>query len=87
MRCYVITYDLIKQKNYEILWQAIKTLGVWAKITESTWAVKTEKSAKEIRDYLSQYIDSDDRIFVVRSGVEAAWKNSICSNEWLRNNL
>ncbi len=87
MKCYIISYDLVNQKNYEELWKAIKKYHSWAKITESTWAVQTESSAKQIRDNLSQFLDQDDRIFVIKSGAEAAWKNCICKNEWLKNNL
>lgn len=87
MKCYIISYDLVYQRNYENLWNAIKSYSYWAKITESTWAVKTDRSAAEIREHLSGCTDADDRIFVIKSGVEAAWKNAICKNEWLKNNL
>lgn len=87
MKCYIISYDLVNQRNYEELWEAIKKYPGWAKITESTWAVKTEHSAKQIRDDLSQFLDQDDRVFVIKSGIEAAWRNCICRNEWLQNNL
>lgn len=66
---------------------AIKSYGTWAKIVDNTWAIVTEKSAKEVRDHLSSLIGSDGRIFVVKSGVEAAWKNAICTNEWLKKNI
>ena len=87
MVCYIISYDLVKERKYEKLYEAIKTYDNWAKITESTWAVITDETAKEVRDHLSQHIDGDDRLIVVRSGGEAAWKNTICSNEWLQKNL
>ncbi len=86
MVCYIISYDLVKDKNYEKLYEAIKSFG-WAKITESTWAIITDKSAKELRDHLTKFIDSNDRLFVIKSGVEAAWRNVICNNEWLKTNL
>jgi hypothetical protein len=87
MKCYIISYDLVNQRDYESLHKAIKSYSGWAKITESTWAVKTDNTAKEIRDHLSEFLDQDDRVFVIKSGVEAAWRNSICKNEWLKNNL
>lgn len=87
MKTYIITYDLIQNKNYNLLYSAIKTYNKWAKVTESTWAVVTEKSAKEIRDHLGSVTDTDDRLFVIKSGVEAAWRNTICKNEWLKDNL
>ena len=87
MACYIISYDLRKSKDYKSLYKAIKSYSGWAQITESTWAVVTAKSAVEVRNHLSSVMDNDDRLFVVKSGVEAAWRNSRCKNEWLKENL
>lgn len=87
MKTYIITYDLIKDKDYGSLHDAIKKYSKWARVTESTWAVVTSKKASEIRDDLKQVMDSDDRLFIIKSGVEAAWRNSRCKNEWLKENL
>lgn len=88
MTCYIVSYDLVgKNKDYEALYTAIKNYGGWAHISESTWAVVTDNSAVEVRDALKRCLDSDDRIFVIKSGVEAAWSNVICNNEWLKDNL
>lgn len=87
MKTYIITYDLVKDRDYNSLHEAIRKYSKWARITESTWAVVTNKSAAEIRDDLKQVMDSDDRLFVVKSGVESAWRNSRCKNEWLKENL
>lgn len=87
MPCYIISYDLQKHGDYESLYKAIKAYGTWARITDSTWAVVTEETATQVRDYLAQYLHSDDRLFVVKSGVAAAWRNVRCKNEWLKKNL
>lgn len=87
MKTYIITYDLRNNRDYASLHEAIKQYSKWAKITESTWGVVTSKSASEIRDNLRSVMDSDDRLFVLKSGVEAAWRNSICKNDWLQENL
>jgi CRISPR/Cas system-associated endoribonuclease Cas2 len=88
MSCYIVSYDLRKPgRNYDSLYSAIKTYTKWARINESVWAVVTPQSAVQIRDYLGQFMDSNDRLFVVKSGVEAAWRQSICKNEWLKENL
>ena len=87
MTCYLISYDLRKEKNYESLYEIIRSYSKWARITESTWAVVTTKSAVEIRDHLANVMDSDDRLFVLKSGVEAAWRNSRCRSDWLKDNL
>lgn len=85
--CYIINYDLNKSKDYESLYEAIKSYGTWAKILKSCWAVVTTKSASEVRDHLLKVMDSDDGIFVIKSGKEAAWRNVECSSDWLKEHL
>lgn len=87
MKCYIITYDLRKFRNYDALYFAIKSYGTWGKITESTWAIVTNQSTAEIRNYLLNFIDNDDRLFVIKSGGEAAWQNTIAENHWLQQHL
>lgn len=87
MPSYVISYDLRKERDYDSLYDAIKAYGTWARITESTWAIATSESAKDVRKYLLEFMDADDRLFIVKSGVEAAWSNTRCRNEWLQKNL
>jgi hypothetical protein len=88
MSCYIITYDLMRPgKDYSSLIQAIKSYGTWGKITESCWAIVSTSSASAIRDFLSQHIDINDRLFVIKSGGEAAWRNAIASTDWLKRNL
>lgn len=84
-KCYIITFQLLRDPS--IIIAAIKSYGTWAKITDTTWAVVTTKSATDIRNHLNAIIAEGERIFVIKSGVEAAWHNSACTNEWLRKNL
>ncbi len=87
MNTYIISYDLISGGSYDMLYKEIKDYGIWAKITESLWAIKTNESAVDVRNKLSNHIPEKSRLFVIKSGVESAWKNAICSNEWLKENL
>lgn len=85
---YIITYDLrAPGRNYEAVYSKLKSYGIWARITESTWAVVTDQSAVQVRDALIALTDPNDRIFVIKSGVEAAWRNARCKSEWLKNRL
>ncbi len=84
MSCYIISYDLNKNKDYGSLYSAIKSYGNWAHINESVWAVVTDKTAVAIRDHLLETIDNDDQIFVVKSGTDAAWRKTICNSDWLK---
>lgn len=84
---YIISYDLRKVKDYNGLYAAIKSYENCRKILESLWGICTTKSAPDIRDHLSDYMDKDDGLFVIKSGGAAAWKKILCSNQWLKSNL
>ncbi len=87
MDCYIINYDLRNARDYDKLYDAIKSYGTYAHILESTWAIVTSKKASEVRNYLEKYIDKDDGIFVIKSGTEAAWRKVICRDKWLKDHL
>ena len=86
--CYIIIYDLrAPGRDYNSLYEAIKAYGTWGKISESAWAIVTTEDSVTVRDYLLRYMDSNDRLMVIKSGQEAAWKNAIAKNDWLQLNL
>ena len=88
MNCYIVTYDLCQpRRDSTMLYNALKTFPAWGKVTESTWAIVSSLSASEIRDKLLHYIDSNDRLFVIKSGKEAAWNRALANNQWLKENL
>ncbi len=66
----------------------MKEYPAWAKITDSTWAiVSPHERAKDIRNDLEDLIGKEGRIFVIKSGTEAAWNNLRASNQWFKKNL
>jgi hypothetical protein len=85
MACYVVTFDAI---DIETIRTRLKTLSAYCPIHPHAWAVVTDKTAVQLRDFLSQGFPTS-RIFVVRSGTEAAWLNAYGekNNEWLKKNL
>ena len=49
----IITYDLCSPgRNYDDLYEKIKSYGTWAHICESTWIISTTDSCSDIRDNL-----------------------------------
>ena len=86
---YIITYDVANSEDFDYgdLMKAIKAYGVWAHITESTWAVVTDEAASTIANYLLGFMPENSRVFVVRSGSEATWSNVICRDSWLKKRL
>lgn len=83
MAVYQINYDLRKQRNYEALYERLKSYPSRSRPLESCWIISTSQSASEIRDYLIGAMDKDDRLLVTRLSGEAAWKN--ISDEASRN--
>lgn len=89
MNTYLIGYDLNKSgQDYDSLIEQIKTLGSWWHCLDSTWIVKSNLSATDIRDKLSAYIDSNDELLVAKLSGEAAWTgfSKECA-DWLKENL
>jgi len=88
MSAYIVCYDLqVPGKNYQPLYDKIKSYGTWARVTESNWVVVSDMTATQVRDDLLSVMDSNDRLFVVKSGRAAAWTNVRCKNEWLKAQL
>lgn len=87
MATHLIGYDLNKNKDYTELIAAIKTLGPWWHHLDSTWVVKTNLTAKQVRDALGPHIDGDDELLVVDvTGRARAWKGfSKRGSDWLHN--
>jgi len=84
---YIINYDLAEGGDYDSLIEAIKSYGTWAHLTESCWAIVTDKTASDVRDHLVQLLTPGSRLIVIKSGSVGSWRNVICSNEWLKKNL
>ena len=63
--------------------------GTYCPIHDNAWAVVTVSNAAQIRDTLTPLLGPADRVFVIRSGTEAAWIRSYGekNTEWLKANL
>ena len=85
-KTYIITFEVSPQ-YLDGLISAIKSYGTWARITSNTWAVTTTGNAISVRNYLRGFITNEDRIFVIKSGYEAAWWNVHSTSDWLKKNL
>jgi hypothetical protein len=60
-----VTYDLIKTKDYEAVYKAIKSLGNWAKVTESNWYVNSAYTTEQAARIVRAAMDNDDKLIVV----------------------
>ena len=66
MGTFWVSYDLVKEKDYERLFARLRQLGA-KKVLLSMWALKGDYTCTNLRDDLRQYIDSDDRLVVIES--------------------
>lgn len=89
MKTYMIGYDLNRPgQDYATLHDAIKALGIWWHCLDSTWLVKSNRSAENIRDTLTPHVDANDEVLVASLTGESAWTgfDQKCSG-WLTNNI
>lgn len=85
MKLYQINYDLRKQRNYDALYERIRSYDAWCRALESCWMVATHQTAEQIYDYLTPALDDDDGIFVARLKGEAAWRGlSKDASNWVK---
>lgn len=89
MSFYMINYDLVQPgQNYDDLIKAIKSYSAWCHVLESCWIVKSDLQPSSIRDALTQYLDANDKILVIKVSVPAAWRGlSKEISDWIKDNL
>ncbi|MGI8838297.1 MAG: SinR family protein [Pyrinomonadaceae bacterium] len=92
MKTYLVGYDLnAPGKNYDPLLKALREdfEGYYWHHLDSTWIIKTDLSATEIRDKLKPpLIDGNDELLVVRlQGNWATWGISEKGSQWLHSNM
>ncbi|MCT4214970.1 hypothetical protein HZP46_05730 [Elizabethkingia anophelis] len=87
-RTYIIIFELDDNAHNKDLIDYLKSFSAWARITDNSFAIKVKDlKAKEIRNELLKYKGDSGRIFVIKSGVEAAWSNVRGRNQWFKDNL
>lgn len=70
----LVSYDLIQPvRNYVELYEILQKIN-YAKPLESVWLIKTNESAKSMRDLLGNIVDANDKLYVVDiTGKDSAW--------------
>lgn len=89
MTCYIVSFQAKELPVRQSLRALLKTYSSYCPINNTCWAIVTDQKATEIRDYLKSALSDGDRVFVVRSGSEASWRNAISDkhSDWLKKNL
>jgi len=78
----IVTYDLCKPEtsaDYKELIDRIKQY-THCKLMESCWLISTSWTCAQVREDLSQHIDSNDRLFVANLTGEASWIGKMLSS-------
>jgi hypothetical protein len=83
---YIVVIHPLGTFDEMAFFNAIQGFQVWGRITENTYIVNSKLAPLEIHNLLSKYA-INCRIFISRITSPAAWSNTICSNEWIQNNL
>ena len=85
---YIVTFEPVLPLVAAVITKQLETFPAHCQIHAYAWAVSTDWNAVQVRDYLMK-IAPTAKIFVVRSGTEAAWFNSYGANydEWLKKYL
>lgn len=89
MRTILVAYDLNRPgQDYSGLYKALKAAPLWWHYLDSTWLLRTEESAVQVRDRLSLHFDGGDELLVIDvTGTEVAWEGfEQRPSQWIRDN-
>ena len=89
MTVFVISYDLRQPgRDYEKLFEKIKSLGTWWHCQTSTWMVVSDLTALQIATALWAVMDQNDRLLVNPVAPGSAWAgfDEDCV-AWIKHNL
>lgn len=89
MTTYIVTFEVNDATRRSALKDKLKMYGVYCPINENCWAIVSEQTPTQIVDYLATVLVAQDRIFAIRSGTQAAWRNAYGekNSEWLKERL
>ncbi|CAN1533800.1 hypothetical protein MCEMIH15_01485 [Caulobacteraceae bacterium] len=83
MAYFVVTYDLIQQKDYETLTDELTRIG-GEKAALSVWLVEQNLSALEMRKHLQGFVDDDDKLIVVEFSKKPSWTKAFTKGvDWI----
>ena len=89
MTTYIVTFEVSDASKKNDLKEKLKQYNGYCPIHDNCWAIGSEQTPAQIRDSLGETLSESDRIFVIRSGTYAAWRNTYGpkNSEWLKERL
>jgi CRISPR-associated endonuclease Cas2 len=74
MSAFVVTYDLHQPgQKHKQLTEHLESYPTHWHLQRSVWVIVTNQKAKELADSLLQFLDSNDKLLVLRLSGDAAW--------------
>lgn len=88
MATLLVTYDLNKPgKDYGDVLKIVKDQAAWARLSESSYAIKTNLSPHALYKKFEPYIDNNDQIYIITLSKPFWGLGTKEVNDWLENNL
>lgn len=90
MTTYIVTFEVNDSSRRESLKGKMREhYSAVCPIHEHCWAIVSEQTPSQIREFLDEKLLAEDRIFIIRSGTHAAWRNTYGekNSEWLKERL
>jgi hypothetical protein len=78
LKLYLITYDLLLPEPYESLKIRLGSLGA-RQVLDRAWALRSTRTATELKNELRGFVDSRDRIVVTEVGAEWASRRAMAN--------
>lgn len=89
MTTYIVTFEVNNSSRMSLLKEKMKEYGAYCPIHGNCWAIQSEQTPAQVREFLDEDLIAEDRIFVIRTGTHAAWRNTYGekNSEWLKERL
>ncbi len=89
MPCYIVTYEINDPQRKLQVVNKLKAYNGQCAIHANAWAVLSPLTSDKIRDEFLPLLQPTDKLFVIRSGTQAAWYNAYSEDHsaWLKKNL
>ncbi|QIO42919.1 hypothetical protein HA464_02255 [Rhizobium leguminosarum bv. trifolii] len=82
----LVTYDLNREQVRPKILEEIKR-NAWAKLSESSYAIETYETPKQVYDRLSPYLDGNDNCYIITLAAPYYGQGPKLVNEWLDKRL
>jgi hypothetical protein len=88
-KTYLVLFQIAERANRDNMREGLRSFESYCPLTNTAWAIVSEKSAAELRNQLGKFVVKPDRLYILELGHSGAWRNAISEkhSEWLKANL